>query len=248
MLNIKKGIERAAVVAAIYGVEGVGKTTLAASLPGALILDVENGSGAYDVARVTGFKTLQDLYGAFRDIISHPDEYKQAGIRTVVVDSVDAVENNLMIPAVLEKAGHPGGALTDLEWGRGYELEGNEFSNMLRAGDRLKAAGFNVVYIAHSAQKVINPPDNPPYSHYEIKLNKKVAALLKEKVDLLLFATYKTYLTKEGGTNKGKAVERVLICNHTAYCDAKNRFGLPETIPLDVKELEPIFMGAESKD
>lgn len=241
MINIKKGTQRAAIIAAIYGVEGVGKTTLAAALPGALIFDIEHGSGAYDVARVDDIKTLPDLYKAFRDILENPKEYMDMGIQTIVIDSVDAVENALMVPHVLEKAGRPGGTLADLEWGRGYELEANEFSNLLRGGDALKAAGFNVVYIAHSTQKVINPPDNPPYSHYEIKLNKKVAALLKERVDMLLFATYKTYITKEGGQNKGKAVERVLVCNHTAYCDAKNRYGLPEIIPLDPGQLIPIF-------
>lgn len=247
MINIKKGIQHSAVIAAIYGVEGVGKTTLAAGLPGALILDIEHGSGAYDVARVDDIKTLPDLYKVIRDIIENPKEYMDAGIKTIIIDSIDAVESALMIPHVLEKAGRPGGTLADMEWGRGYELEANEFTNLLRGGDALKAAGFNVVFIAHSTQKIINPPDNPPYSHYEIKLNKKAAALLKEKVDMLLFATYKTYLSKEGGQNKGKAVERVLICNHTAYCDAKNRYGLPETIPLDPAQLIPIF-GGEMKD
>ena len=40
MLNITKGRVAAPILAAIYGVEGVGKTTLASSLPGALIFDL----------------------------------------------------------------------------------------------------------------------------------------------------------------------------------------------------------------
>ena len=52
MLNITKGRVAAPILAAIYGVEGVGKTTLAANLPGALIFDLEGGAKHYDIARV----------------------------------------------------------------------------------------------------------------------------------------------------------------------------------------------------
>nr|DAG49960.1 MAG TPA: AAA domain protein [Bacteriophage sp.] len=243
MINIKKGKIKTPITAAIYGVEGVGKTTLAAAMPGALILDVENGSGNYDVARVTGFEDLPALYGAMKDLIDNAAEYHRQGFYTVVVDTVDAVENLLMVPYVLKAHGHEGGTLADFDWGRGYELEAAEFNRFLRAGNALNAAGYNVMYIAHCSQKVVNPPDNPPYSHYEISLNKRPAALLKERVDMLLFATYETYVTKEGTTNKAKGSKRVLVCAHAAYADAKNRVGLPDRVDLDPARITPFFVG-----
>lgn len=254
MLKISKGRKAAPVMAAIYGVEGVGKTTLAAALPGALIIDVEEGAVHYDVARIdsTEVDSYEKLLGFMQDVCNNPDSLHDQGYHTIVFDSVDAIESLLLIPFTLKMNGKPGGTLGDFDWGRGYELEANEFKRFLAGSSALIQRGFNVVFVVHSQQRDINPPDNPPYSHYELKLNKRLCALLKEKVDMLLFATYETYTVREGNANKAKGSKRVLICQHTAYADAKNRFGFPEKIPMDPKLLTQYFPvpatpGAENK-
>lgn len=250
MIPITKGPAKVPIMAAIYGVEGVGKTTLAASLPGALIIDLEGGAAHYDVSRVDGIDTYEKLINLIQEIINTADSLHAGGYFTIVIDSLDAMENLLLIPFVLKMNGKPSGSLSDWDWGRGWDLEGNEFKNFLYGCGQIVQKGFNVVFVVHCQQKDINPPDNPPYSHYELKLNKKLCAYLKEKVDMLLFATYETYTVKEGNTSKAKGAKRVLVCSHTAYADAKNRFGLPERIEMDPTIISKYFpvLKASEKD
>ncbi len=249
MLNITKGRAKAPILAAIYGVEGVGKTTLAASLPGALLFDIEGGAKHYDIARVDGITSWMELLAALRDICNSPDELHGQGYHTLVFDSLDAAEQLLLIPHTLQMHGRPNGSLGDFDWGRGYEFEANDFKVFLSACDALLRCGFNVVFLVHSQQRDVNPPDNEPYSHYELKLSKRLCALVKEKVDMLLFATYETYVKREGGTNKGQTAKRILICNHTAYADAKNRFGLKDKVDMNAANIAPYFLtpGGEKK-
>ena len=53
MLNIQKGISAAPPKVVIYGPEGIGKSTLASKFPAPLFIDVEEGTGRMDVARLT---------------------------------------------------------------------------------------------------------------------------------------------------------------------------------------------------
>lgn len=239
MLKIEKGKRKAPVAVAIYGVEGIGKTTFASKMPGALIIDIEKGSLNYDVARITDVKNWDELISILRELWTNAKTYQENGIKTIVFDSLDAIENNLLIPFLLER--EKARTIAEMSYGQGYEAENRLFLDFLRIVELLKNLGFNVVYIVHSTQKEINPPDSVSYSHYELKLNKKLSATLKENVDMLLFFNFKRLIQKERNGNKAKAIERVMICNHTEYCDAKNRFGLETQLALDPKLIEIYF-------
>ena len=141
MLNITKGRVAAPILAAIYGVEGVGKTTLASSLPGALIFDLEGGAKHYDIARVDGIATWTDLLAAIKDICISPVELLRQGYHSLVFESLDAAEQLLLIPYTLKMHGRPNGTLGDFDWGRGYEFEANDFKIFLAACDTLLRCG-----------------------------------------------------------------------------------------------------------
>lgn len=240
MINIQKGKIKKPVVLAVYGVEGIGKTTFASKMPGALVIDLECGSYNYDVARVGDVNTWEMLLETLKELFQKSEDFQKSGIKTIVFDTVDKLENDLLIPFTLKKANK--NTLAEMEWGRGYESEGRNFSDFLAVCDALKTKGYNLVFVVHSTQKEINPPDNIPFSHYELKLNKKVSALLKEYVDMLLFFNFKTLVVRDkNGSNKGQAVERVMVCNHTAYADAKNRFGLETVLPLNAGIISKLF-------
>ena len=51
MLTITTGKQDVPIRAIIYGCEGVGKSTLAAQIPGALLVDIEDGSHQIDCTR-----------------------------------------------------------------------------------------------------------------------------------------------------------------------------------------------------
>jgi hypothetical protein len=102
------------------------------------------------------------------------------------------------------------------------------------------------VFVAHSTVKRTSPPDQTDgFDRYELKLTKQSAPLLREWCDLLLFCNYKTKLV-EGSDGRLKATggkDRVMHAEHSAAWDAKNRFDLPDEMPMDIGQLQSIFAG-----
>jgi len=86
------------------------------------------------------------------------------------------------------------------------------------------------------------PDKDGGFDRYEIKLSKQTKPMIKEWADALLFANYKMHVVERDGKNKavgGK--ERVIYTSHTAAWDAKNRYGVPEELPMKVESLGSLF-------
>lgn len=99
-----------------------------------------------------------------------------------------------------------------------------------------------MVWLAHSKVTRTSPPDQTDgYDRYELKLSKHIAPLLKEWADLILFATTEVQVV-QGSDGKLKAQggkARVIHTERTAAWDAKNRFSLPERLPMEKGVLAP---------
>ena len=97
--------------------------------------------------------------------------------------------------------------------------------------------GMTVIQIAHTDIKRFDSPEHDPYDRYVIKLHARAAALLQEHSDIVLFANYRISTVKaDVGFNKkvARAVgsgERVLHTSERPAFLAKNRYGLPDTLP-----------------
>ena len=234
-IKITRGIERAPLRAVVYGVEGIGKSTLASQFPDALVLDTEDGTRHLDVAR-SHVDSWQTLMVAVRELVLDAQ-----GFRTVVIDSADWAER-LLIDHVLQKAGK--NSIEDFGFGKGYVLLAEQYAKLLGACDQLVATGVNVVLVAHAHVKRVSPPDqNDGYDRYELKLTKQTAPLLKEWSDLLLFCTYDLQLV-EGADGRKKArggKRRIMYAERAAAWDAKNRFGLPESMPLGIEPIQHLW-------
>lgn len=237
VLNITRGRRQAAVRGTIYGDEGIGKSTLATQFPAPLVLDTEDGTHHLDVARVSvhDWKTLTL---AVTELAVNPQ-----GFQTIVIDSADWAEK-LLIEWLLKTSGKK--SIEDFGFGRGYTMLAEHWTRFLASCDVLVSHGINVVWVAHSCVKRVSPPDQTDgYDRYELKLTKQVSPLLREWCDLLLFCTYKMKLV-EGGDGRLKAQggkERVMHAEHSAAWSAKNRFGLPAEMPMDISHLQTIFSG-----
>jgi hypothetical protein len=240
-LNITKGPRKSAVRAVIYGVEGVGKSSLAAMLPEPLFLDLEEGTHQLDVAR-SSVDTFAGLQSALAQLAVNTDGYK-----TIVIDSADWCER-LAAEALLKKQGKK--SIEDFGFGKGHIMLAEELARTLAACDTLISHGVNVVWVAHAKTVKVSPPDMVDgFDRYELKLHKQTAPLFKEWADLLLFANYETTTVKgnDGRVKGDGGKRRVLISERAAAWDAKNRYGLPEIMPMIHNELPPelaaIFAG-----
>ncbi len=240
MLAIEKGVKKSAVKCVVYGVEGIGKTTFASHFPKPLFLDLDKGSQRMEVDRISPASWL-DLMKVLEDICQEKD----LPYSTIVIDTADMAAK--MCTEYVCRINGDKKNIEEFGYGKGYVVLAQEFAMILIKAEMLIEAGYNVVFLAHAMQRTITKPDDTgSYDHWEMKLpgkgNNSLGGMLKEWADLLLFADYKVII-REGADGKGKAAggQRKMRANHTAFADAKNRFGLPDMMDFDYKEIASII-------
>ena len=241
MFEINTGVVKTPLKVIIYGTEGVGKTTLASKFPKPLFIDAENGSGALNVARYPYPTSWQMLMSEVQEFLNNPQGYK-----TLVIDSIDWAEAKAieMICAGMKVNG-----IEDIGWSKGYTYLNEEMGRLLNLLTEVINRGVNVVLIAHMVIRTITKPEETgSYDRYELKLkqakNGNNCQLVKEWADLILFCNYREFLVADKTTGKKKATggkERIMYTEHAATWDAKNRFGLPEVLPLGFEPIAHLF-------
>lgn len=226
--TVQRGRSQAPDRILLAGTEGIGKTTWAAGAPAPVFLPVEDGVGALDVARFPAPETWPDVLDAIRTLTEDAHDFK-----TLVVDTLDALEPKLWdhIAKRDQKAN-----VEDYGYGKGYIAAVDEWRVFLGALERLRhQRGMEIILIAHVWVKPFKNPEGDDYDRYELKLHHKAAGLLKEWVDAVLFARWETFTDKlKNGSVKGVSTgARLIHTRRTAAWDAKNRYSLPETLPLN---------------
>ena len=153
----------------------------------------------------------------------------------MIVDSVDWVETLICLSVAHD---HGVTSVEGIGYGKGYVYAAEKFAQMLRGFDALASKGMNVILIGHAKVNKFNDPEHEPYDKYSLKLSPSIKARLTEWCDALLFANYDTSVINVG-TDKAPNVraksfnKRLLHTERRAAFDAKNRYGLPDRIPLN---------------
>lgn len=211
-----------------YGPEGIGKNNLLAQMPGLLLMDIEGGADGYDIART---KRVTSWTMANR-IVDELIRDKQ-GFDTLGIDTGDWLEKLCINHICAENQMKALGGEND--YGRSYSLLYNEFAAFLDKLSELRDRGMNVVILAHSQLKERTiPGEFGKFERYELKLEKKTAAMLKEWPDMLLFINHETFIVKDEKTKvtNAQGKKRYIHTIHDPCFDAKHRteHNLPEKI------------------
>jgi hypothetical protein len=198
--NIVSGRQVGAQRVGVYGPGGVGKSKLCSLLPHPLFIDLENGSRAFDVARVDGIETLADVRAVLQSDIVDP-------FSEVVIDTATKLEE-LALAHIVAHVPHekPGVKITGVEsygFGKGYRHLYDAFSLVLQDCDRLIRKGKHVVLIAHSCTNEAPNPSGDNWLRYEPRLqNPKKENSVRERVigwaDHVLFIGYDVVTSKDG--------------------------------------------------
>lgn len=226
----------------LYGPEGIGKSTFAMGAPKPIFLCPEDGTAQLDIARFPEPHSWSDVHEAIdackRD--EHPYE-------TLVVDTLDWIEP-LVWESICKRDGKRN--IEDYGYGKGYVAALDEWRKLVHALDGLRAAKrMNVVLLAHSLVKTFKNPEGEDYDRYNLKIHEKAAGLFKEWVDACLFANYETFVDKSGG-GRAKGIAggaRVVHTERRAAWDAKNRYGLPEQLPLSWADFDVACGAGETR-
>lgn len=214
----------------LYGVDGIGKTTLASEWPDPIYLPTEGERAPSDVDMPTPgtIGSLGELFDVFGELLETEHSF-----RTVIVDSLDGLEP-LVWAATCARLDV--NSIEEPGYGRGYIEADAEWSEFLAACGALSQAGMYVVLLAHPEIVRFDSPTTDPYSRYTIKLNKRANALVRERVDVVGFLNYRVSLKeKEVGHKKtvthaegGK--ERQIHLSEGAGFVAKNRYSMPDAV------------------
>lgn len=228
-----------------YGVEGIGKTTIASKYPNPIFTGPET-SAQFDVARMPRPKDWPEYLEQLRDLLDPSYTFG-----TLVIDSLDWLEHLLhdhmkkseKVKAVEDCGGGFG------KWVGVAQRHWLDFLNII---DQLKhQKKMEIVGLAHYHIKVFNDPlTTQPYDRYQMKLNDKCAAILREAADCVFFCNFKTYTAQGHTKGKGRGVSdgaRVVYTEKRATHDAKNRYSLPEEITFDYQTIMS-YLDASSED
>ena len=215
----------------IHGVHGVGKTTFAAGAPEPVFILTEDGLGTLEVPHFPLARTFDDVMQALAALYTEEHSFG-----TLVMDSVDWLEP-LVWARVCKDQGWS--SIEDAGYGKGYVNALDLWRQYIEGLNALRDdKGMAIVQIAHTDIKRFDSPESEPYDRYVIKLHTKASALLREHSDVVLFANYRVSTVKaDVGFNK-KVVralgsgERLLHTAERPAFLAKNRYALPETLPM----------------
>ena len=224
----------------IYGPEGIGKSTLASQFPDPVFIDTEDSTKDMNVKRLDKPTSWQMLLDEVRFIRDNPTLCK-----TLVLDTADWAEQ-MEIDDLLKTNQKNG--IEDFGYGKGYTYSAERFGKLLNLLTEVSERGVHIVMTAHAQlRKVELPEEMGAYDHWEMKTSKKVAPLIREWADAVLFLNYKVNvinIDNQGaakGKNKAQGGRRVIHTNHTPFWDAKNRYGMPDELPLEYESIAQLF-------
>jgi hypothetical protein len=212
----------------VYGVKGIGKTTFASHAPNPVFLNLEDGMTSIDAPywRLRSYAEVEEAIGAL---------HQQAhAFQTVVLDSLDWFEPMVWAETC---ARNKWKSIETPGYGKGYKAAIPLWQDILADLTALRDyRKMTVILLAHPQVKRFDSPETDPYDRYRLKLNENGGALVEQAVDAVLFANFRTSTiaseTTKGAVRAVSSGERFLFTTERPAYTAKNRYGLPDVLPL----------------
>lgn len=231
LASLRRGKQPRPPITLIYGPHGVGKSSLGAEMPAPVFICTEDGLGSIDTTSFPLAASYADVTGAIGELLEQPHDFG-----TLVIDSLDWLEPLVWAEACRR---HSKPDIEAFGYGKGYSAAVDIWRELIAGLVALRdARSMMVTMTAHAEIKRFESPETEPYDRYQPKLHRAASAVIVEACDIVAFANFRTIVKKEdAGFNKTVARgigtgERLLhLVERPAYV-AKNRYSLPDTLPL----------------
>lgn len=161
----------------LYGLPGVGKTSLAAQFPKSIIIGFEMGTNGLDNVYVQPTKTWLEWKQIVGQLLKRPE--LQEKFETICIDTVDSAWD-LCVKYVCSQNGVT--KLGDIPWGQGYDQAKKEFAAGLRD---LSYAGYGLVFISHSTEKTFKDEKGEEYTQIAPALPNRPYDIVNKMVDII---------------------------------------------------------------
>jgi len=225
----------------LHGVEGVGKTSFAASAPSPIFGMSKGETGLEtlidnkqlgEIDHFPEWQSWDEAMTAVRAIAVEEHEYK-----TLVLDTMNGLER-LCFDEVCRK--ECGGDLEKFNaYGRGSSMAANYWRELLAALDAVRSQKrMAIVCLVHTQVQAYKNPLGDDYDRFVPRMHKNTWGPTHEWADMVLFANFVDVPSKDNGQTRAKGKggkHRNLFTTRTAGYDAKNRHGLTDSITLGTK-------------
>lgn len=234
--NIATGAGRRIV---LYGPGGIGKTTLASTLPGPVaFFDLDDSlprlAGQLDTGNILPVSGV-DTWPALREAL-HADGWQD--VKSIVIDTGTRAEEMAVahtLESVPHEKGHPIRRLEDYGFGKGFQHVYDTFLPLLGDLDRHTRQGRHVAILCHDCTSTVPNPAGDDWLRYEPRLQSpnsgkaSIRLRLREWADHVLFLGYDVDVGKDG---KGRgAGTRTIYPMELPHCMAKSRT-VQEPVPM----------------
>jgi hypothetical protein len=232
-MKIKQMRVSTAPILLFHGMEGMGKSTTLTKFPKPVGILTELGLPK-NVA-VDAFENVDSRDGVFNAL---RDFYQdQCGYESLIIDTVDALETHL-IEYVCAKNNWRN--IEQPSFGKGWLALDEEWHRYVRALRAISDRGVTVAQACHTEIVRIDDPRAPSYTSYQPRLHKRARAIVMDAADAVFFLSDDLrVITESGGFSErvrasAGSGQRFLFTERRPAFAAKNRFGMPEKIPLPV--------------
>ena len=222
----------------IYGLSGVGKSTLASKLKNPIFLDLEGGLNYMDVPRTPTLTSIVSFYKVLAELYQAAEAGKRE-YDTIVIDSAD-----WLVRKVVEQAA--GIDKNNLEetlnrsnggYGNGKQvLENHIRTKLLPMLVLMNKQGYGICLIAHADRKTLISSDGNDVEQIAPKIDVNTMNVFVEWCDNVF------YLKKDIDG------ERVLVLESDNVALAKNRLGLIGEVKLSEIDINKLLTPKGKKE
>lgn len=246
--SVSTGVTRAGLRMVIAGQEKMGKTTLCAGAPGALLIPLEVGYSGVSVAKTQMLQTWEEVLSLMTEITTAAQQGRFP-YKTLIFDSGTALERHIHDAIIRRDPTYRPGSkkVITMEsahggYGKAYSLANEEFDSFLQQCDALAVyAGINIVITCHVFSSKVMDPTSGEYDSWDLLLHSPKNAKTYGKRERItqwadvvgflydpIFVSKTDNMVRAVSQNKG----RVLGLSRTPAYNAGNRFGINGEYPI----------------
>ena len=232
----------------LMSAEGGGKSSFAATIPGAVFFDLESSTDKLNVHEraevedeVTGKPRPPRDLAEFKAFLAHyaePANHPSA----IVIDTWDWLVRMIEIYVCRKKDWD---VVADGSYKVGAESLMSAVREVIAELDRFqRATGAHLVFLSHATVRMVYPLDGEKFNAYSMRCRDEAALILREWCTLIMYAEI----------DADNPDLRKVTCAKTKTVPAKNRLCLPTVMPLNsgtwgeidkIRRMDPMVRAAE---